>query len=86
MFPEWDARRSILRPAMIETFVQQSVVDPDDWHRLVPQYLRTGTNTAEKNRFLDEICEIVGRVHVPTSWDPVARTRGCRSPRRRSPL
>jgi hypothetical protein len=75
-FPEWDARRSILRPAMIETFVHQSVVDPDDWHRLVPQYLRTGINAAEKNRFLDEICEIVGRVHVPTSWDPVARTKG----------
>ena len=79
-FPEWDARRSILRPAMIETFVQQRVVDPDEWHRLVPQYLRTGTNAAEKNRFLDEICEIVERVHVPTSWDPVARTQGMQVP------
>jgi Protein of unknown function (DUF3320) len=75
-FPEWDARRSILRPAMIETFVQQRVVDPDEWHRLVPQYLRTGTNAAEKNRFLDEICEIMERIHVPTSWDPVATTGG----------
>ena len=75
-FPEWDARRSILRPAMIETFVQQRVVDPDDWHRLVPQYLRTGTNAAEKNRFLDEICEIMERIHVPTSWDPVTTTGG----------
>ena len=61
-FPEWDARRSILRPAMIETFVQQRVVDADEWLSRVPQYLRIGTNAAEKNRFLEDICEIVGRI------------------------
>ncbi len=61
-FSEWDARRSILRPAMIETFVQQRVVDPDEWHSRIPQYLRVGTNAAEKNRFLDEICEIIERI------------------------
>ena len=66
-FPEWDARRSILRPAMIETFVHQRVVDPDEWHSRIPQYLRMGTNAAEKNRFLDEICEIIERIREPAS-------------------
>lgn len=61
-FAEWDARRSILRPAMIETFVQQRVVDPEEWHSRIPQYMRIGTNAAEKNRFLPEICEIVERI------------------------
>ncbi len=61
-FPEWDARRSILRPAMIETFVQQRVVDPDEWHTRIPHYLRIGANAAEKSRFLDEICEIVEQI------------------------
>ena len=69
-FPEWDARRSILRPAMIETFVQQRVVDPDEWHSRIPQYLRIGTNAAEKNRFLDEICEIIERIQEPANQRP----------------
>ena len=59
---EWDAERSILRPAMIETFVKNGIGDPDLWYSNVPQYLRTGTNPIEKTRFLDEICEIVGRI------------------------
>jgi very-short-patch-repair endonuclease len=33
----WDAHRSILRPAMIETFLRQRLSDPDDWYKLVPQ-------------------------------------------------
>ena len=69
-FPEWDARRSILRPAMIETFVHQRVVDPDEWHSRIPQYLRMGTNAAEKNRFLDEICEIIERIREPANPHP----------------
>ena len=59
---EWDVERSILRPAMIETFVKNGIGDPDMWYSNVPQYLRTGTNPIEKTRFLDEICEIVGRI------------------------
>jgi hypothetical protein len=70
-----DARRSILRPALIETFVQQRVADPGEWLKLVPQYLRTGTNPAEKNRFLDEICEIIDRIDFPTGVHPAAGTR-----------
>ena len=69
-FPEWDARRSILRPAMIETFVHQHVVDPDEWHSRIPQYLRMGTNAVEKNRFLDEICEIIERIREPSGPSP----------------
>jgi Protein of unknown function (DUF4011)/REase_MTES_1575/AAA domain len=75
-FPEWDARRSILRPAMIETFVQQRVVDPDEWHNRIPQYLRIGTNAAEKNRFLDEICAIIERIREPASQHPGGGTNG----------
>ena len=75
-FPEWDARRSILRPVMIETFVRQRVVDPEEWHSRVPQYLRIGTNAAEKNRFLDEICEIINRIREPVNPRPGRVTKG----------
>ena len=60
----WEAHRSILRPAMIETFVQQRIVDPSDWYTKIPQYLRAGTNPAEKNRHLEAICEIVERISL----------------------
>ena len=60
--PEWNAQRSILRPAMIETFVRQLITDPTQWYNKVPQYLRTGTNPAEKMRFLESICEMVERI------------------------
>ena len=50
---------------MIETFVHQRVVDPDEWHSRID--LRIGTNLAEKNRYLDEICEIIERIGEPSS-------------------
>jgi very-short-patch-repair endonuclease len=58
----WQPHRSILREAMIETFVEQRLDDPGDWHRKVPMYLRQGTNPAERSRFLDRLCDIVGRL------------------------
>jgi very-short-patch-repair endonuclease len=77
---EWDAQRSILRPAMIETFVVQRVSDPDMWHTRIPQYLRTGTDPAEKTRFLDEICEIVSRI-APVTRAPGAKSENTTSAR-----
>ena len=61
---EWEPHRSILRPAMIETFVQQRVSDPADWYTRIPQYLRSSTAAAEKVRFLDQICDIVARIRM----------------------
>ena len=69
---DWDAQRSILRPAMIETFVRQQVIDSEMWYSRIPQYLRTGTNPIEKTRFLEEICEIVDRIDLEAT--PASRT------------
>ena len=60
---DWEPHRSILRDAMIETFVRQRFVEPDDWFEKVPGYLRQGTNPIEKTRYLDRICDIVGRLN-----------------------
>jgi hypothetical protein len=49
----WEPERSLLRPAMIETFVQQRITDPNQWYAHVPQFLRQGTNGAEKKRYLE---------------------------------
>jgi len=57
----WEPERSILRPAMIETFVKQRISDPNQWYAHVPQFLRQGTNGAEKKRYLEEICAILER-------------------------
>jgi len=60
--PSWERHRSILRDGMIETLVAQRVVEPNDWFRKVPQFQRAGTNPAEKTRYLERICELVGRM------------------------
>ena len=60
---EWEPHRSILRDAMIETFVRQRFVEPDEWFDKVPGYLRQGTNPIEKTRYLDRICDIVCRLN-----------------------
>ena len=70
---DWEPHRSILRDAMIETFVRQRFVEMDDWFDKVPGYLRQGTNPIEKTRYIDRICEIVARLndgeHVKTRAD-----------------
>ncbi|CAL8969045.1 ATP-dependent RecD-like DNA helicase [Rhodoplanes serenus] len=65
----WEPHRSILRDAMIETFVEQRLDDPNDWHRKVPMYLRQGTNGAERSHFLDRVCDIVGRLEGRRAGD-----------------
>lgn len=59
---DWEPHRSILRDAMIETFVRQRFVEPEQWFEKVPGYLRQGTNPGEKGRYLDRICDIVSRL------------------------
>jgi very-short-patch-repair endonuclease len=59
---DWEPHRSILRDAMIETFVRQRFIEPDDWFDKVPGYLRQGTNPVEKTRYLERICDIVGKM------------------------
>jgi hypothetical protein len=63
----WESQRSILRNSMIETFVRQKVVDPDEWFSKVPAYLRQGTNAVEKNRYLASVCDIVARCVGPAA-------------------
>jgi hypothetical protein len=56
---DWAPERSILREGMIETFVTMRLKDSDDWFKRVPQYQRQNTNPIEKQRYLDQICEMV---------------------------
>ena len=71
---DWEPHRSILRDAMIETFVRQRFVEPDEWFDKVPGYLRQGTNPIEKTRYMDRICDIVAQLNdgedVATRADP----------------
>ncbi len=58
----WEPERSLLRPAMIETFVKQHIDDPDQWSVRIPMYLRQGTNPVEKKRYLERVCDVIGRL------------------------
>jgi hypothetical protein len=60
--PDWEPHRSILRDAMIETFVAQGLNDPGDWFTKVPQFLRQGTTASERTRYMDRICDLVARL------------------------
>jgi very-short-patch-repair endonuclease len=73
---DWEPHRSILRDAMIETFVRQRFVEPDDWFDKVPGYLRQGTNPIEKTRYIDRICHIVARLNNEESVTTRADRRG----------
>jgi hypothetical protein len=73
---DWEPHRSILRDAMIETFVRQRFVEPDEWFEKVPGYLRQGTNPIEKTRYLDQICDIVGRLNDGENVTTRADRRG----------
>jgi len=65
---DWESHRSLLRDAMIETFVRQRFTDPNQWFDKVPGYLRQGTNPAEKGRYLERVCDIVAQLRdVSTS-------------------
>ncbi|NWL41098.1 hypothetical protein FBF71_28000 [Bradyrhizobium elkanii] len=74
---DWEAHRSLLRDAMIETFVRQRITDPDQWFGKIPGYLRQGTNPIEKSRYLERVCDIVGRLRGDTAFIsrlPASRT------------
>ncbi|MCX5478723.1 DUF4011 domain-containing protein [Kaistia geumhonensis] len=58
----WEPERSLLRAGLIETFVEQRILEDGDWYSRVPQYLRRNTNGAERKRYFEEVCEIVGRI------------------------
>jgi very-short-patch-repair endonuclease len=58
---DWEPERSVLRSGLIETFVEQRVMDDADWFAKVPNYLRRNTNAVEKKLFFDDICDIVSR-------------------------
>jgi very-short-patch-repair endonuclease len=73
---DWEPHRSVLRDAMIETFVRQRFVEPDEWFEKVPGYLRQGTNPIEKTRYLDRICDIVGRLNDGENVTTRANRRG----------
>jgi hypothetical protein len=58
----WEPERSLLRPALIKIFVKQRITDPKQWYTQVPQFLRQGTNGAEKKRYLEDICALLARL------------------------
>jgi hypothetical protein len=58
----WEPERSLLRPAMIETFVKQRITDPNQWYVQIPQFLRQGTSGTEKKRYLEDVCALVERL------------------------
>ncbi len=42
--------------------MEQRIQEDADWYARVPQYLRRNTNGAERKRYFEEVCEIVGRI------------------------
>jgi hypothetical protein len=58
----WERQRSILRDSMIEALIKQRVIEPREWFIKIPPYQRSGTSQIEKNRYLDAICRLVGRI------------------------
>ena len=60
--PDAEPHRSILRDAMIEHFIGAKIDDPSKWFDRIPLYVRQGCDPAQKNAYLERICEIVDRM------------------------
>jgi very-short-patch-repair endonuclease len=61
MIPEWNPYESVLRQGVIEFLLQHRIVEPDDWSRKVPKYMRVRTDNREL-KYLEVICKIIERV------------------------
>jgi hypothetical protein len=47
---------------MIETFISQDIVDPEDWFNRIPHYLRASTNPTERRLYLEQVCDVIARI------------------------
>jgi very-short-patch-repair endonuclease len=60
--PDAEPHRGILREAMIEHFIGGRIDDPSKWFARIPTFIRQGCDPAQKNAYLDRICEVVDRM------------------------
>ena len=61
--PNWEPHRSILRDAMIETFVSQHFTDPTSGSQRC-QHFSGRARIRSRRKYLEQICEIVSRIDV----------------------
>jgi very-short-patch-repair endonuclease len=62
-FPDLEPARCLLRDPMINEFVKYRPTSKDEWFRRISHALRSGTDSGQVGRFLDEVLEMI-REHV----------------------
>ena len=58
-YPDTEDERRLLRPDILHRLVENEPRDRDEFVELIPQYLRSNTDTQEAFEFLDDVLEIV---------------------------
>jgi hypothetical protein len=59
-FPDSKPTRCLLRDEMINEFIKCRPTNRDQWFRRISHGLRTGTESEQVGRFLDEVLGIIG--------------------------
>jgi very-short-patch-repair endonuclease len=58
-FPNAEAEKCVLRPALLDEFVRRTPRSRDDWCRLIAPEMRSGTDPKQVGKFLPRILEII---------------------------
>jgi len=58
-FPKTDSKQRFLRPKMLDEIVKHRPTTRDEFHQMIPQYLRQSTLGGEFKIFIDSVLEIV---------------------------
>lgn len=61
-FPNTDDDSRLLRPAMIEAFLEHEPLSRSEFVEHIPQYLRQATDTLEAQKYLDQVLALVDGV------------------------
>ena len=58
-FPNTDSKERFLRPKMLDEIVKHRPTTRDEFHQMIPQYLRQSTLGEEFKIFIDSVLEII---------------------------
>ena len=58
-FPQSPAEKSLLRPDLLEEFVEKRPKTKDDWFQRIPQPLRAGVDSKQVGKYLARVLGII---------------------------
>jgi hypothetical protein len=58
-FPTSPPDEGLLRPSLLEEFLDKRPTTRDEWFRKIPQHLRTTVDSKQVSQYLDRILQLI---------------------------